>query len=84
LEIDERDGCGPSSPVDVAATVDVDDLHRANVLDDAVDHAVITSASRVQATKLGTEGLAYAAWIVGEGPEHELDAGRGDLLRQPL
>lgn len=60
------------------------DLHRVDVFHDAVDHAVITSTSSVQATKLTAEGPAYAPWIVGEGPEDELDASRGDLLRQPL
>ena len=75
---------GHSASVDVAAAVYVHDLHGADVFHYAVDHAVITSASRVQATKLGTEGFAYTPRILGEGPEDELDAGRGDLLRQPL
>ncbi len=35
------------------------DIHRVGVFRDAVDHAVVTSASGMQATKLGTEGLAY-------------------------
>lgn len=70
----------PSSPVDVAASVYVHDLHRAGVFDDAVDHPVVTSASSVQAAKLAAEGFAYSLWIVSEGPEDELDAGRGDLL----
>lgn len=60
------------------------DLHRAGVFNDAVDHSVVTSASRVQAAKLAAERLAYSRWIVIERPEDELDAGRGDLLRQPL
>jgi hypothetical protein len=78
--IGERDGKAPSSPVDVAASVYMHDLHRAGGLDDAVDHTVVTSASRVQAAKLAAEGLAYSLWIVSESPEDELDAGRGDLL----
>jgi hypothetical protein len=70
----------PSSPVDVAASVYVHDLHRAGVFNDAVDHPVVTSASRVQAAKLAAEGLAYSMWVVSERPEDELDTGRGDLL----
>ena len=70
----------PSSPVGVAASVYMHDLHRARVFNDAVDHPVVTSASRVQAAKLAAEGLAYSLWIVSQGPEDELDAGRGDLL----
>jgi hypothetical protein len=56
------------------------DLHRAGGFDDAVDHPVVTSASRVQPAKLAAEGLAYSPWIVSERPEDELDAGRGDLV----
>lgn len=80
----EWDGYGPSPPVYVAAAVDVHDLHRAGVFGDAVDHAVVTSPSRVEADQFGTEGFAYPSWIVGKGPEDELDASRGDLLRQLL
>jgi hypothetical protein len=56
------------------------DLHRAGVFNDAVDHPVVTSASRVQPNKLAAEGLAYSLLIVSERPDDELDAGRGDLL----
>lgn len=56
------------------------DLHRAGVFNDAVDHPVVTSAGRVQAAKLATEGLTYSLWIVSERSENELDAGGGDLL----
>ena len=56
------------------------DLYRVGVFNDAVDHSVVTSASRVQTAKLTTEGFAYSLWIVSERPEEELDAGRGDLL----
>ena len=56
------------------------DLHRAGVFIDAVDHSVVTSASRVQAAKLAAERLAHSLWVVSEGPEDERDAGRGDLL----
>jgi len=56
------------------------DLHGAGVLNDAVDHSVVTAASRVQAAKLAAEQLAYSLWIVSERPEDKLDAGRGDLL----
>ena len=74
-------GCdAPSSPVDVASSVYVHDLHRASVFNDAVDHPVVSSASRVQPAKPAAEELAYSLWIVGERPEDELDAGRGDLL----
>jgi hypothetical protein len=69
----------PSSPVNVAASVYMHDLHRSGVFNDAVDHPVVTSAGRVQAAKLAPEGLAYSLWIVPERPEDELDAGRGDL-----
>lgn len=82
--IGERDGEAPSSPVDVAASVYMHDLHRAGVVNDAVDHPVVTSATRVQPAKLAAEGLAYSLWIVSERPEDELDAGCGDLLWQPL
>jgi len=74
----------PLSPVDVAASVDMQDLHRAGVFNDAVDHSVVTSTSRVHTAKLATGRLAYSLWIASERPEDELDAGRGDLLRQPL
>lgn len=80
--IRERDGSGASSPVDVTAAVDVYDLHRASVFNDAVDNAVVTPPRRVQAGKLCTEGLAYPSRTDGKGPEDELDAGRRDLLRQ--
>jgi hypothetical protein len=73
-----------SSPVDVAASVYMHDLHRAGIFKDSVDHAVITSASSVQTAELAAEGLAYPLWIVAERPEDELDAGRGDLLWQSL
>lgn len=56
------------------------DLHRAGVFNDAVDHPVVTAASGVQPDKLAPEALAHSLWIVGERPEDELDAGRGDLL----
>jgi hypothetical protein len=78
--IGDRDHEAPSSPVDVAASVYMHDLHRAGVFNDAVDHPVVTSASRVQPNKLAAEGLAYSLWIVSERPDDELDAGRGDLL----
>jgi len=55
------------------------DLHRARVFNDAVDHPVVTSASRVQAAEFTAERLAYSLWIVTERPEDELDAGRCDL-----
>lgn len=60
------------------------DLHRAGVINDAVDHPVVTSASSVQAGELAAEGLAYSLWIVSERPEDEPGAGRSDLLWQPL
>jgi hypothetical protein len=69
-----------SSPVDIAAAVYMYDLHRARVFNDAVDHPVVTAASRVQAAEFTAEGLAYSPWIVTERPVDELDAGRGDLL----
>jgi hypothetical protein len=78
--IGDRDHEAPSSPVDVAASVYMHDLHRAGVFNDAVDHPVVTSASSVQPDKLAAEGLAYSLWIVSERPDDELDAGRGDLL----
>jgi hypothetical protein len=56
------------------------DLHHLGVLDDAIDHSVVTSAGRVQAHKLTAERLAYSLWVVSEGSEDELDAGRGDLV----
>jgi hypothetical protein len=56
------------------------DLHRAGLLNDAVDHSVVTSAGRVQAPKLAAQRLAYSLWIVSERSEDELDTGRGDLL----
>jgi hypothetical protein len=56
------------------------DLHRAGVCNDSVDHPVVPAASRVQAAKLAAKRLAYSLWTVTEGPEDELDAGRGDLL----
>lgn len=67
-------------PLDVAASVYMHDLHRAGVFNGAVDHPVVTSASRVQAAKLPAEGLAYSLWIFSERPANELHAGRGDLL----
>lgn len=73
-----------SSPVDVAASVYMHDLHRAGVINDAVDHPVVTSASRVQAAELGAEGPAYSLWIASERSEDEPEAGRGDLCWQPL
>lgn len=82
--IGDWDDEAPLSPVDVAASVYVHDLHRAGVFNDAVDHPVVTSASRVQPDKLAAEGLACSLWIISQRPEDELDAGRGDLLRQPL
>jgi hypothetical protein len=57
------------------------DLHGTGVVNDAVDHPVVTSASRAQAAELAAERLTYSPWIVSERPEDELDAGRGDLLR---
>jgi hypothetical protein len=60
------------------------DLHGAGVINDAVDHPVITSASSVQAGELAAEGLADSLWIISERPENELGAGRGHLLWQPL
>ena len=69
-----------SAPVGVAASVYVYDLHRAGVFNDAVDHPVVTSTSRVQPGELAAEGLAHSLWIVSERPEDELDAGRSDLL----
>ena len=59
----------------------MDDLHGAGVFDHAVDDSVVASASRVQAAELTAERLAYTLWIVCEGSEDELDAGRGHLLR---
>jgi hypothetical protein len=56
------------------------DLYRLGVLDDAIDHSVITSASSVQAAKLAAERLAHSLWVVSERSEDELDASRGDLL----
>jgi hypothetical protein len=82
--IGERDGEASSSPVDVAASVYMHDLHGAGVINDAVDHPVVTSASNVQAGELAAEGLAYSLWIVSERPEDELGAGSSDLLWQPL
>lgn len=82
--IGERDGAASSSPVDVAASVYIHDLHRAGVINDAVDHPVVTSASSVQAGELAAEGLAHSLWIVSERPEDKLGAGRSDLLWQPL
>jgi hypothetical protein len=73
-----------SSPVDVAASAYVYDLHRAGVFNDSVDHPVVTPASRVQTAKFAAEGLAYSLWIVTEMPEDERDAGSGDLLWQSL
>jgi len=60
------------------------DLHRAGAVNDAVDHPIVTSASRVQTAELTAEELSYSLRIVGQRPEDELDAGGGDLLWQPL
>jgi len=62
----------------------VHDFHRSGVFGDAVDHAVVASSRRVEANQFGTEGFAYPSWIVGQGPEDELDESCGDLLRQLL
>ena len=70
----------PSSPVDVAASVYMQDLYRLGVLDDAIDHSVVTSASRVQADKLAAERLTHSLWVVSERSEDELNASRGDLV----
>lgn len=80
----ERDSEGSSPPVGVAASVYMHDLDRSDVFNDAVDHSVVTSASRVQPDKLATKGLADSLWVVRQRPEDELDAGRSDLLWQPL
>jgi len=81
--IGERDGAKAVrlSSVDVAASIDVHDLDGADILKDAVDHPVVTSASRVQAAELAAQRLAHSLWIVSEGSEDELDASRGHLLR---
>jgi hypothetical protein len=73
-----------SSSVDVAAPVNMHDLHSAGVFNDAVDHPVVTSAGRVQATKLAAEGLAHSLWILSERPENECGARRGNLVWKPL
>lgn len=57
------------------------DLHGAGVFKHAVDDPVVTSTSRVQAAELTAERLVHSLWIVSEGAEDELDAGRGHLLR---
>lgn len=80
MAIGDRDGEALLSPVDVAASVYMHDLHRAGVFNDAINHPVVTSASRAQPDKLAVEGLAYSLWIISERPEDEFDAGRGDLL----
>ena len=84
MPIGERDREAPSSPVNVAASVYMHDLHRAGVISDAVDHPVVTSASSVQAGELAAQGLAYSLWIISERPKDELDASSSDLLWQPL
>lgn len=75
---------GLSVPVRVAASVYVHDLQGAGVFNDAEDHPVVTSTSRVQSGEFAAQRLAYSLWIVSERPEDELDAGRGDLLWQSL
>ena len=67
--IGEWDGYGPSPPVYVAAAGDVHDLHRAGVFGDAVDHAVVTSPSRVEANQFGTEGLPTRRGLSARGPK---------------
>ena len=56
------------------------DLDRAALFNDAVDHPVVTSASRVQTAELTAQELPYSLRVVGQRPEDELDAGGGDLL----
>lgn len=81
MPIGERDREGRLSPVDVAASVYMQDLHGAGVFTHAVDDPVVTSASRVQAAELAAEGLAHSLRIFSERSEDELNAGRGHLLR---
>jgi len=57
------------SPVDVAASVNVHDLHGAGVFDHAENHPVVTAASRAQAGEHATEGLPTRCGWSARGPK---------------
>src|SRR5579859_560059 len=70
--------------VDVAAVVDVEDVHGAGGLVDAVDDAVGSAAGTVAAGQGAEQRLANALGVDGECGVAEFQDGGGDGLGQPL
>lgn len=70
-------------PLDVAATVYVEDVDAPLLLVDAVDDAVAASPRRAQAGERAAQRAAETVGRFGEGAKDQLHAGSADLLRQP-
>ena len=79
-----RDAIGEALSVDVAASIDVDDLDAVFVLNDGVDDPVVAPTRRSESGKLTAQGFPDALGVLDEWAEDEFDAGSSDLLWQSL
>lgn len=70
--------------IDVGAVVDVEDLHTASVLVDAVDDAVGAPTSTVAAGQRAGQRLSDSLRVGGERSIAELHNGGGDGFGQPV
>ena len=70
------------SAIHVAPVLDTEDYDLAPAVVDAVQHSVSATPSRVDTSKVATQGLPDALRVVDQSTGEELDDGRGDSMRQ--